>query len=379
MKSKLIKVICAGSLVSLVYAQEEQQLEVSRNVAVDTAVLNWDGEVQRTYFIESSEDLVNWQYHTTIDVGNGNPLEQTLTASAESSFFRLRFSDVFVENAELADFDFDGIPSIEEIQTLGTDPFLADTDGDGNHDGSLDLDGNGLGDGWEIAHFGSTGQDPSANPDGDNLNNLEEFQNRLNPNQFTFPGEANNGHLGTFIDDNFGGTPQGDVLSGGPGNDFISGLGDNDVILGGFGDDFLQGDEGDDEIRGDEGDDQLDGGPGDDLLIGGAGNDVLEGGAGNDRYLWNLGDGDDVVFDFDGLNTIVFGGDIISSDATFIRVNGNDFFVEDENGESLRIEITDSATGEVSGSVVNFGFFREGFNIEFSDGEVIEGTSILTP
>ena len=363
MKSKLIKVICAGSLVSQVYAQEEQQLEVSRNVAVDTAVLNWDGEVQRTYFIESSEDLVNWQYHTTIDVGNGNPLEQTLTASAESSFFRLRFSDVFVENAELADFDFDGIPSIEEIQTLGTDPFLADTDGDGNHDGSLDLDGNGLGDGWEIAHFGSTGQDPSANPDGDNLNNLEEFQNRLNPNQFTSPGEANNGHLGTFIDDNFGGTPQGDVLSGG------------------FGNDSLQGQEGNDEIRGDEGDDLLVGGPGDDLLIGGAGNDLLDGGAGNDRYLWNLGDGDDVVFDFDGFNTIVFGGDIISSDATFIRVNGNDFFVEDENGESLRIEITDSATGEVSGSVaiVNFGFFREGFNIEFSDGEVIEGTSILTP
>ena len=164
------------------------------------------------------------------------------------------------------------------------------------------------------------------------------------------------------------------------GNDSINGTEESDVISGGFGDDVIQGGGGNDEIRGDEGDDQLDGGPGDDLLIGGAGNDFLEGKEGNNRYLWNLGDGDDLVFDFDGLNTIVFGGDIISSDATFIRVNGNDF-VEDENGESLRIEITDSATGEVSGSVtiLDFDFSRENFNIEFSDGEVIEGTSILTP
>jgi hypothetical protein len=47
-----------------------------------------------------------------------------------------------------------------------------------------DLDGNGLSDAWERLYFGRTGVDPSADPDGDRLNNLAELKAGTNPNDF---------------------------------------------------------------------------------------------------------------------------------------------------------------------------------------------------
>jgi len=58
------------------------------------------------------------------------------------------------------------------------------------------------------------------------------------------------------------------------------------------GTDYLQGD-------------SIYGGLGDDTLIGGEGNDYLEGGRGHDVYVWNTGDGFDVVRDIDGRGTVV--------------------------------------------------------------------------
>ena len=47
-----------------------------------------------------------------------------------------------------------------------------------------DLDGNGIPEAWEQLYFGRTGIDPSADPDGDGLSNLEEFKAGTNPNDF---------------------------------------------------------------------------------------------------------------------------------------------------------------------------------------------------
>jgi hypothetical protein len=44
------------------------------------------------------------------------------------------------------------------------------------------LDTNGLPIAWELQHFGQTGVDPNADPDGDGVNNLQEYLADTDPN-----------------------------------------------------------------------------------------------------------------------------------------------------------------------------------------------------
>ncbi|MBP5276371.1 MAG: calcium-binding protein, partial [Lachnospiraceae bacterium] len=76
------------------------------------------------------------------------------------------------------------------------------------------------------------------------------------------------------------------------------GYNQNETIHGLGGNDYIRGYDGDDIIYGDEGDDRLFGDNGEDTLIGGIGNDRLEGGVANDIYVFNLGDGVDVICDY---------------------------------------------------------------------------------
>jgi Ca2+-binding RTX toxin-like protein len=87
------------------------------------------------------------------------------------------------------------------------------------------------------------------------------------------------------------------------------------------GDDTVFGSGGDDVLGGAAGNDRLLPGGGNDQLTGGAGNDRLEGDAGNDTYIYNIGDGDDVIYDYnwrnDGADRIVFGAGINPADIRF--------------------------------------------------------------
>jgi hypothetical protein len=47
---------------------------------------------------------------------------------------------------------------------------------------SVDSDSNGLPDWWEMKYFGAIGQNPNADPDGDGLTNLQEYQHGTDPN-----------------------------------------------------------------------------------------------------------------------------------------------------------------------------------------------------
>jgi hypothetical protein len=47
---------------------------------------------------------------------------------------------------------------------------------------SLDADGDGMDDDWEVANFGDLSHDGTADGDGDSLTDLEEFQNNTDPN-----------------------------------------------------------------------------------------------------------------------------------------------------------------------------------------------------
>ena len=57
--------------------------------------------------------------------------------------------------------------------------------------------------------------------------------------------------------------------------------------------------DGDDSIHGGKKGDTIHGGAGDDTLWGGGGNDILWGDAGADKFIWQKGDGKDVIYGFD--------------------------------------------------------------------------------
>lgn len=86
-----------------------------------------------------------------------------------------------------------------------------------------------------------------------------------------------------------------DTLYGGEGSDNLQAGFGNDKLFGDEGNDFLYGASGSDDLSGGLGDDTINGGEGDDFLEGGVGNDVLNGGEGSDTYIYNLGDGIDII------------------------------------------------------------------------------------
>lgn len=91
---------------------------------------------------------------------------------------------------------------------------------------------------------------------------------------------------------------------------------------------------GNDRLSGGDGDDVLEAGFGADILIGGKGDDVLYGGRGRDIFLFELGDGHDVVYDFnvdDEANVIRFGTGILPSEISVTR-RGDDLLLTHLNG-----------------------------------------------
>lgn len=110
-------------------------------------------------------------------------------------------------------------------------------------------------------------------------------------------------------DDNIKGGGGNDVHYGDDGSDFIKGGSRQDVLYGGTGDDILSGNSFDDALYGGAGDDVLRSGGDDDILAGGTGNDWLKGGTGADRFIFNEGDGEDLIVDFDAtLDTLELSG-----------------------------------------------------------------------
>ena len=49
---------------------------------------------------------------------------------------------------------------------------------------ALDSDGNGMPDYWQLRYFGHLGVDPNADPDGDGISNLQEYQYGIDPTDF---------------------------------------------------------------------------------------------------------------------------------------------------------------------------------------------------
>lgn len=111
-----------------------------------------------------------------------------------------------------------------------------------------------------------------------------------------------------------------ETIYAGAGNDTVYSYGGDDVVYGEDGDDQLYGGAGNDMLYGGNGKDKLYGDSGDDILVGGAGDDYLAGGDGSDIYIYNCGDGNDIIATRDndgGIDTLVMGAE--STDLKFER------------------------------------------------------------
>ena len=148
----------------------------------------------------------------------------------------------------------------------------------------------------------------------------------------------------------------------------ITGTDNNDTLTGGNFGDTLTGNDGDDVIDGGAGNDTLKGNSGNDTLIGGKGNDRLEGSYGDDTYIWNLGDGFDTIYDYNGGNTdndtIKFGEGISFEDLLFER-DGNNLviYVNNDKTQGITIQNYYSSYSQVE-------------KLEFADGTIVETSSV---
>ncbi|MBF0283841.1 MAG: cadherin-like domain-containing protein [Magnetococcales bacterium] len=111
---------------------------------------------------------------------------------------------------------------------------------------------------------------------------------------------------GTSGADTLTGGSGGDVLLGGDGNDALFGGQEEETLIGGQGNDTLDGGELTDWLDGGAGDDVLGGGCGSadcngtsgNIYVGGVGNDTLRGTYYGDLYRFSLGDGSDVIEEY---------------------------------------------------------------------------------
>lgn len=142
--------------------------------------LLWNGVERRTYFVQYSQDLVNWTYCPVIRHGPGEQTYEVQPAAVAGFYVRLKYPNEdavdSLEEARNADFDGDGIPNWREIEELSADPFdVASVGPDG--------DGDGMPDWWETERGFDAGNpgDAEEDPDNDDLSNLEEFRARTDP------------------------------------------------------------------------------------------------------------------------------------------------------------------------------------------------------
>lgn len=150
---------------------------------------DWDGVEDLTYFFQWSLDLVHWNYAPFMEFGTGLK-SHGMTSSTDKYFIRLFMSEgddvTTLQDAEDADFDYDGLSNLSEIQIHSTDPMNWDTDGDG------------MDDGWEISNGLDPNDDGSINPnngadgdpDGDGLTNIFESWSSGNPHQSDTDGDG---------------------------------------------------------------------------------------------------------------------------------------------------------------------------------------------
>jgi Ca2+-binding RTX toxin-like protein len=140
-----------------------------------------------------------------------------------------------------------------------------------------------------------------------------------------------------------------------------------------------------DSIYGLAGDDDIEGEFGSDILVGGTGDDTLDGSLGGDTYIYEVGDGNDVIFDrylglYDTEDDIIFlGSGINDSDITFTNQSGA-MLMSFQQGGSIWVsqQFSDVSAGIEyirlsDGTLLNYGDMAE----SFADSAASSGNDLL--
>lgn len=169
------------SAVGLVEASADPEKTEVIIVPAGDKFLRWDGQVDRTYFIQASDPnfpLKEWLWMPVIESGTGVEITHEILTTADKAFFRLWFTDnqpPVGTTLEDWDADGDGLSNEDEIELYQTNPLDPDTDDDGLLDGAevsggtdpkdADSDDDGLTDGEEVS-LGTDPNDPDSDDDG---------------------------------------------------------------------------------------------------------------------------------------------------------------------------------------------------------------------
>lgn len=151
------------------------QAEIRPAATPGDFIIEWPNTSGFAYFVETSEDLVDWTFVPVAfwkpDAAAHPELYLGITPEAEGTkrFFRVVDSDDPSSGLLSTDYNGIGVSAWDQLQ-LGHNPFAW-----------VDVLGNGLHDAWEEFYFGATGQNPAGNDDGDYTDNLEESELGLDP------------------------------------------------------------------------------------------------------------------------------------------------------------------------------------------------------
>ncbi|PIE40354.1 MAG: hypothetical protein CSA51_01330, partial [Gammaproteobacteria bacterium] len=178
------------------------------------------------------------------------------------------------------------------------------------------------------------------------------------------------------------GTRLGESLTGSAQNDEIFGYGGDDQIDGLEGHDFLSSGYGDDTLSGGEGNDQLFPGWGADVVSGGKGNDYVEFAPGDTSYVFETGDGMDVITDLGGEDVFYLGDEVNSFDRDDLVVEreGDDIVINFGSGLVTTIKdwYLDMANQIESFVYKNDGAPGSSFVMSAAEMEAMVGVSVNT-
>jgi len=161
------------------------------------------------------------------------------------------------------------------------------------------------------------------------------------------------------------------IINGTSLNDDIQGTANNEAVFGGAGDDVIYTRQGNDLVYGGDGNDYIDACEGNDTVIGGKGDDYIKDtGSNDDTYIYNLGDGNDVITDYCNYSggtprsvndKIVFGEGINLDNIEFLNGGEGDLLIQFK-GEEGSIRIKKGLTSNTYNIIENF---------QFADGTVL--------